>query len=408
VTAAIATATTVLAGLTERIGTSESQLRLVLQPPGQHGLVKGKGTMTIFYPDVSSFQAGVSFSGVPIAMVKATEGTGYTNPDYSPAKIRAKDAGAFFCAYHFLQQGNGAAQADHAFSVADSTPLMLDVETETLNGVTSTPSVTDVVDFVSQYRALGGVLYLLYLPRWYWADLGSPSLAPLIELGLLLVSSDYTSYSDSGPGWDSYGGMTPVIWQYTDTATLNGVVGVDFNAYQGTVADFESQVTTGALPGTNPTLQEGDTGPAVETLQTRLNAWGATLAVNGDFGPDTLAAVKAFQAGHALSVDGIVGPLTWAALNESPSGQPYPAPASVAAGSVSLSVTWATVEVSRKAVESYTVQAVGLNGQVFATETPTATSAVLSGLVRGSTYNILVSANGGPVAPQQASIKVTL
>ena len=74
--------------------------------------------MTIFYPDVSSFQAGVSFSGAPIAMVKATEGTDYTNTDYSPAKIRAKDAGAFFCAYHFLREGNGAAQADHAFSVS--------------------------------------------------------------------------------------------------------------------------------------------------------------------------------------------------------------------------------------------------------------------------------------------------
>ena len=141
--------------------------------------------MTIFYPDVASFQAGVSFSGAPIAMVKATEGTDYTNPDYGPAKIRAKQAGAFFCAYHFLRAGNGAAQANHAFSVVGSTPLMLDMETETLNGVTSKPSVTDAAAFVSQYRALGGVINLLYLPRWYWASLGSPSLAPLIGLGLL-------------------------------------------------------------------------------------------------------------------------------------------------------------------------------------------------------------------------------
>ena len=196
--------------------------------------------MTIFYPDVASGQTGISFSGVPIAMVKATEGTSYINPDYVPARLRAKEAGAFFCAYHFLQAGNGAGQADHAYSVVGSTPLMLDMETETLNGFTSKPSVTDAANFVSRYRAHGGVIYLMYLPRWYWASLGSPSLTPLIELGLLLVSSNYTSYSDSGPGWASYGGMTPVIWQYTDNATLNGVNPVDFNAYRGTLAEFQT------------------------------------------------------------------------------------------------------------------------------------------------------------------------
>jgi peptidoglycan hydrolase-like protein with peptidoglycan-binding domain len=365
--------------------------------------------MTIFYPDVSSGQAGVSFSGVPIAMVKATEGTGYTNPDYGPAKVRATNAGAFLCAYHFLQAGNGAGQADHAFSVVGTTPLMLDVETETLNGVASNPSVADVADFVNRYRALGGVIYLLYLPRWYWANLGSPSLDPLIQLGLLLVSSNYTSYSDSGPGWDAYGGMVPVIWQYTDNATLNGVSPVDFNAYRGTLADFQSQVTTGALAGAEPQLQEGDTGAAVKTLQTRLNAWGATLPVDADFGAATLAAVEAFQTAQHLSVDGIVGPLTWAALNESPSGpQPYPAPASVAVGSVSATITWAAVEVDGTAVESYTVQAVGLNGEVYATETPATNTTVLTGLVSGWTYHVLISANGGPVAPRQAIIKLTV
>ncbi len=288
--------------------------------------------MTIFYPDVYSAQAGVSFSGVPIAMVKATEGRGYTNPDYSAAKARARNAGAYFCAYHFLQEGNGAGQADHAHSVVGSTPLMVDVEKEILpHGVTYNPSVTDAVDFVTRYRALGGVIYLLYLPKWYWQSLGSPSLAPLIELGLLLVSSNYTSYSNSGPGWDSYGGMVPVIWQYTSSATLHGFRPVDYHAYKGTVADFESQVTTGALPGTNPLLREGDTGVAVKTLQTRLNAWGATVTANGGFGPLTLAAVKAFQTAHHLFVDGVVGPITWAALNKSPSPPShYPAPASTA------------------------------------------------------------------------------
>jgi peptidoglycan hydrolase-like protein with peptidoglycan-binding domain/GH25 family lysozyme M1 (1,4-beta-N-acetylmuramidase) len=372
--------------------------------------------MTIFYPDVSSYQAGVSFTDCVIVVAKATEGTGYTNPDYAPAKVRAADAGAYFCAYHFLHEGNGAGQASYAHGVVGSeVPLMIDFEPEyNPNGtISSAPQVSDAVDFINEYRALGGTTYLLYLPRWYWqGNLGQASLAPFIDLGMLLVSSDYTDYSDTGPGWASYGGMTPVVWQYTSTATLNGVSNVDMNAYKGTLADFQAQAATGAVAGnatnSEPTLTEGDTGPAVQTLQTRLNVWGATLTVDGDFGPATLAAVKAFQTEQKLTVDGIVGPLTWAALNKNPGPPPYPAPTGLAAASVSLAVTWDAVTVDGQAVASYTVQAVGLNGEVYAHETPATNSVVLSSLVPGWTYNITVSANGGPGTPLSASIKVTV
>ena len=377
--------------------------------------------MTIFYPDVSSYQAGISFAGCVIVVAKATEGTGYTNPDYAPAKVRAAGAGAYFCAYHFLHAGNGSGQASYAHGVVGSdVPLMIDCEaTYNSNGtLASAPQVSDIVDFINQYRALGGKTYLLYLPHWYWqGDMGQASLAPVIDLGMLLVSSDYTTYSDSGPGWAPYGGMTPAIWQYTSSATVNGVPNVDMNAYQGTLADFQAQVTTGAGAGpavnanSDPTLTEGDSGAAVQTLQTRLNVWGANpaLAVDGDFGPATLAAVKAFQTQQNLTVDGVVGPQTWAALNKDPSGgTPYPAPTGLAVGSVTLAVTWDAVTVNGQAVAGYTVQAVGLNGQVYVHETPATNSAVLSNLVSGWTYNIQVWANGGPGTPPYATIKVTV
>jgi peptidoglycan hydrolase-like protein with peptidoglycan-binding domain len=367
--------------------------------------------MTIFYPDVSSYQTGISFAGCAIAMVKATENDDYINPDYASAKVRAANAGAYFCAYHFLHAGNGSGQASYAHGVVGSeVPLMIDFEPAyNANGtIASAPQVSDAVDFINEYRALGGKTYLLYFPHWYWeGNLGQPSLTSLIDLGMLLVSSDYTTYSDTGAGWSPYGGMTPVIWQYTSTATLNGVHDVDMNAYKNTVADFEAQATTGALAGTDPTLVEGDTGPAVETLQTRLNVWGAKLTVDGDFGPATLAAVKAFQTEQKLTVDGIVGPQTWAALNQNPSGV-FPAPTGLAVGSVSLTVTWDALTVDGQAVASYTVEAVGLNGEVYVRETPTTNSVVLSNLVPGWTYDILVSANGGSGTPLNASIKVTV
>ncbi len=145
----------------------------------------------------------------------------------------------------------------------------------------------------------------------------------------------------------------------------------------------------------------------MRTLQTRLNIWAAKLTVDGSFGPLTLAAVKAFQAGHNLTADGVVGPLTWAALEQNPTGV-YPAPTGLAIGSVSLSVTWNAVTVDGQPVPGYTVEAVGLNGAVYARETPAANSVVLSNLVSGWTYTILVRANGGPVTALQASLKVTV
>jgi len=62
-------------------------------------------------------------------------------------------------------------------------------------------------------------------------------------------------------------------------------------------------------------LRRGAKGEDVKQLQTRLRSHGfPTLAVDGDFGPATEAAVRHFQSERKLVVDGIVGPQTWAAL----------------------------------------------------------------------------------------------
>ena len=71
------------------------------------------------------------------------------------------------------------------------------------------------------------------------------------------------------------------------------------------------------------TVREGSTGPAVRAVQDQVNFRnnrnGHTLTVDGIFGPMTQAAVRAFQQGVAFDVrgfpvDGTVGPLTWQAL----------------------------------------------------------------------------------------------
>ena len=64
-----------------------------------------------------------------------------------------------------------------------------------------------------------------------------------------------------------------------------------------------------------PMLYRGCTGDAVKTLQGELNAKGYDCgSVDGIFGGKTYAAVTAFQKANSLSVDGIVGKLTWGKL----------------------------------------------------------------------------------------------
>lgn len=63
-----------------------------------------------------------------------------------------------------------------------------------------------------------------------------------------------------------------------------------------------------------PVLREDDKGSTVNTLQYLLIQAGYNIAVDGDFGPATLNAVKNFQRAKGLVVDGVVGKNTWLKL----------------------------------------------------------------------------------------------
>ena len=78
-----------------------------------------------------------------------------------------------------------------------------------------------------------------------------------------------------------------------------------------------STTTTTPINSSSSCLGKGDNGPEVEQLQKNLiklgyscGSWGA----DGDFGNDTKKAVIKFQKEHGLDADGLVGPLTQAAI----------------------------------------------------------------------------------------------
>lgn len=95
---------------------------------------------------------------------------------------------------------------------------------------------------------------------------------------------------------------------------------LDMNAFRAAVADILNGVTPkpDPIPAAEPiqgrpTLRRGANNDPkfVKILQAKLG-----LPADGDFGPKTEAAIRAFQSKHKAVPDGIVGPKTWLLIDK--------------------------------------------------------------------------------------------
>lgn len=222
--------------------------------------------MTIFGPDISSYEHGLNVAALPdpFIIAKVTEGTYYRDADWPTFRDQAKASGKLLAGYHFVTGEDPGRQAANLASwIGDkSIPVMLDFE-PTGN---SHPSHAQQLAVADAIKALGMRVKLSYTPRWYWQQLGQPDLTGLTARGIGVVSSAYpntsipapaTDYAadggDNGPGWAGYGGITPLIWQFTDAAVDGGQRVGDMNAYRGTVAQLAA-----FLGGSSITPSTGD------------------------------------------------------------------------------------------------------------------------------------------------------
>ena len=95
---------------------------------------------------------------------------------------------------------------------------------------------------------------------------------------------------------------------WTHFAVPTGIEG-EFNA---------GHTGVGAAVVTKPTLRKGASGPYVVECQEDLLKLGYDLAhygADGKYGNITMREVRKFQAAQGLVVDGICGPMTWAAMD---------------------------------------------------------------------------------------------
>ena len=85
----------------------------------------------------------------------------------------------------------------------------------------------------------------------------------------------------------------------------------------------DGTAVTSVETATDTNLKKGAKGEAVKTMQTMLIACGYSCGgtgADGDFGKNTDAALRAFQKDNGLTIDGIYGPVSKAALEKAYAG----------------------------------------------------------------------------------------
>ncbi len=202
--------------------------------------------MPIFGIDISHHQGAFDVEraareGIEFFILKATEGSGFTDSRFKENLAKVRKTGKLVAAYHYQRAGiSAAAQVAHIRRVVPKdVPVILDVEA-------NSGHVSLTRDIIARLRKVGYRSPLLYLPRWYWRQIGSPSLAGLPPLW----SSRYPDnrvgdiedeYADvPAHFWNGYGGLPVVVLQFTSSARVAGRAPIDGNAFRGTAAELHA------------------------------------------------------------------------------------------------------------------------------------------------------------------------
>lgn len=161
--------------------------------------------------DLSHWNGNVNFAsaaadGIVGVIHKATQGTGYVDEKYASNRAAAQKAGLLWGAYHFGNNGDGAAQANHFLKTVGNTDgviMALDIESNPSEG-NMTPKQAE--DFANTIRSKTG--------RW-----------PVIYGSTSFLNGYNSAVLHQCPLWVATWGNSPQLpngwtlwtfWQYTD------------------------------------------------------------------------------------------------------------------------------------------------------------------------------------------------
>jgi lysozyme len=245
--------------------TASTQSAVTVCPP-DGGEVLAQGI------DVSHYSGTIDWSqvqgaGIDFAFAKATEGTGFTDPQFAANWAGMQDAGVVRGAYHFFHpeldpDTQAAFVVDTVGALAPTDfPIVLDLETN--GGQSESVVVANALTFLTDVETATGRTPIIYTSNRVITTVsgGSPNFAHY-------------------PLWDAeYGVDCPVIpapwttwelWQTNGTASVAGVapgLTVDLDTFNGTIDDLH--VFISGAPDAGPITNDAGTRADAGSISNR-------------------------------------------------------------------------------------------------------------------------------------------
>ena len=220
--------------------------------------------MTLNGIDISSYQSGIDLTVVPcdFVIIKATQGTGYVNPDCDRAYQQAKRAGKLRGTYHYVGGGNAVAEADYYVNnvkgyLKDGL-LAIDWEAEQNSAWGNEAYLEQLVRRVIERTSIKPLIYSM---ASRYAQVAA--VAKKLDCGLWIAE-----YADMNPtGYQAHpwreGAYACAIRQYASTGRLNGWGGnLDLNIAYMTRDQWAKYANPGGKPAAAPAPSKPAPAPA--------------------------------------------------------------------------------------------------------------------------------------------------
>jgi lysozyme len=197
--------------------------------------------MGVFGVDVSNHQSSFNFSGWDFAFIKSSEGNSFRDFRFNQHLTNARANNCLVAAYHYQRDVSAQSHVDLIKEmVPQNVPVIIDVE----RGSGSLALTREIIRLL---REEGYDSPFLYLPRWYWVEIGRPDLSGLPRLWASWYPDYVARPREVGIGlvpqsaWSDYGNNSVAMMQFTSTPH-------DMNWYPGTRDDL-ARVLNGGTGG---------------------------------------------------------------------------------------------------------------------------------------------------------------